>query len=265
MKTTHLVAVLVAIAALALFAADASAMYHPSLGRWLQRDPGPGGMMAAPRVGTAGPAIGGEFIPRDHTAQYRDGMNLYQYVGGSPTRFADPSGLQALLPLALNLDMECGEFSWPTCCKPTALDAIKGAVSLMNDQLKVAEALKALKGKVKTWKEYGEQVTSGANAGGYRSPSFYGAQSQCIRQVIDDNESLLNLSTITDSISLGARILWNWSDQEGQVRASIDTEIARSERLAGTLMRLAKCIMIKCCAPEPKPGTREWRFRLTVS
>ena len=39
--------------------------YHPTLGRWLQRDP----------------------------ASYRDGMSLYQYVGGSPEDYTDPRGL----------------------------------------------------------------------------------------------------------------------------------------------------------------------------
>lgn len=40
-------------------------MYHPQLGRWLQRDP----------------------------AGYVDGLNLYEYVGGNPIGAVDPSGL----------------------------------------------------------------------------------------------------------------------------------------------------------------------------
>jgi len=88
MKTTRLVAVLVGLATISLFAADATAMYHPTMGRFLQRDPGPGASGPA-RVGTAGPAVGGGFIPRD---QYADGMNLYQYVGANPTGWVDPDG-----------------------------------------------------------------------------------------------------------------------------------------------------------------------------
>jgi hypothetical protein len=65
MKRTHLVSVLVGFAAVAVFAADASAMYHPSLGRFMQRDP----------VGYAG------------------GMNLYEYVGTTPMSGLDPYGL----------------------------------------------------------------------------------------------------------------------------------------------------------------------------
>jgi hypothetical protein len=51
--------------AVALLAADASATYHPTLGRWMQRDP-----------------IG-----------YADGMGICEYVGSSPTMARDPHGL----------------------------------------------------------------------------------------------------------------------------------------------------------------------------
>ena len=88
-----LFAVLASFAAVALLATDASAMYHPTVGRFLQRDPGPDGMMAAPRVGTAGAVVGGGFLPRDSTGQYEDGMNLYEYVRGQPPNMVDPSGL----------------------------------------------------------------------------------------------------------------------------------------------------------------------------
>ena len=95
MKTRHLVAVLLGLATLALVATDAAAMYNPALGAFPQRDPGPGGMMAAPAPRIAGgPAMGGGFLPRDAIAQYRDGMNLYQYVGSSPVERRDPSGLR---------------------------------------------------------------------------------------------------------------------------------------------------------------------------
>jgi hypothetical protein len=90
MRTTRLVAAFAGLLALAVCAADASAMYNPSTGTWLQRDPGPGGMMAAaPRLGR-GPAMGGGFMPRD---QYSDGMNLYQYCRAAPLALGDPEGL----------------------------------------------------------------------------------------------------------------------------------------------------------------------------
>ena len=64
MKRTHLIAVLVGLFAVGIFAADAHAMYHPGLGRFLQRDPGPdtGGPM---RLGAAGSGVGGGFAQRD--------------------------------------------------------------------------------------------------------------------------------------------------------------------------------------------------------
>jgi hypothetical protein len=89
MRTTRLVAAFAGLLALAMCAADASAMYNPSTGTWLQRDPGPGGMMPAPRIG-GGPAMGGSFLPRD---QYADGMNLYQYVRSDPIGLSDAAGL----------------------------------------------------------------------------------------------------------------------------------------------------------------------------
>jgi len=59
-----------AIIAVGLLAADASAYYHPTIGRFLTRDPGAG---SAKHVGTDGPAATGRFIPMD---QYADGMDV---------------------------------------------------------------------------------------------------------------------------------------------------------------------------------------------
>lgn len=88
MKHTHLIAVLIGFAAISVFTTNASAYYHPTMGRFISRDPGPGG-------GSAAPVTDSRFIPRDPTGtnQYADGMNLYQYVRSGPTRRMDPSGL----------------------------------------------------------------------------------------------------------------------------------------------------------------------------
>lgn len=92
MKRTHLLAILVSLTVITILTVDASAYYHPTMGRFISRDPGPGG---STRVGTAGPATGSRFIPRDPTGtnQYADGMSLYLYAQGTPTNFRDPKGL----------------------------------------------------------------------------------------------------------------------------------------------------------------------------
>jgi len=92
MRRTHLIAALLCMIALGALAADASAMYHPTMGRFLQRDPGAGHVN---RIGAGGAAQLGGFIPRDPTGsnQYADGMNLYQYVGSNPIGYVDPTGL----------------------------------------------------------------------------------------------------------------------------------------------------------------------------
>jgi len=92
MKRIGTSTVLLGIITVAIFTADASAYYHPTMGRFLQRDPGAGN---ANRIGAGGAAPVSGFIPRDPTGtnQYADGMNLYQYVGSNPAGFADPFGL----------------------------------------------------------------------------------------------------------------------------------------------------------------------------
>jgi hypothetical protein len=90
MKTTRLITLLVGLATIVLISADASAYYHPTMGRFMQRDPGPGASM---RLGTAGPAVVGGFVPRDPANQYADGMSLYQYVASNPVSLKDPFGL----------------------------------------------------------------------------------------------------------------------------------------------------------------------------
>lgn len=100
MKRRYL-SVFTVIAALVAITQSASAMYHPGMGRFMQRDPrgmqvGPSAISGRPLA--AGQAVGARgFIPRDSIStslQYVDGMNLYQYVGSKPTRFLDPTGLR---------------------------------------------------------------------------------------------------------------------------------------------------------------------------
>ncbi len=77
MKSSRPAVLLVALATMTLFAADLSAYYHPSMGRFLSRDP----RDASPaRVSAA-------------AAQYADGMNSYQYVRSRPLRRTDAFGL----------------------------------------------------------------------------------------------------------------------------------------------------------------------------
>lgn len=84
MRGTHIFAILAGFAGFAILAAEASAVYHPTLGRFMQRDPGPEGPVA-PRIGQH--AIGG---------QYADGMDLYQYARGAPVDSTDPWGMEAM-------------------------------------------------------------------------------------------------------------------------------------------------------------------------
>jgi len=69
-KTTRLIAVLAGFAAIAMVAADAQAIYHPRMGRFMQRDP----------------------------AGYRDGMNRFEYVRSNPLVLVDSYGRQASQP-----------------------------------------------------------------------------------------------------------------------------------------------------------------------
>lgn len=90
MKTTRPITVIVALTALAALAADASAYYHPTVGRFISRDPGSGRNSSSPAATT-------HFPPRDPTGsnQYADGMNLYEYVRSNPVGYVDPMGLAA--------------------------------------------------------------------------------------------------------------------------------------------------------------------------
>lgn len=69
-------------------------MYNPEMGRFMQRDPY--GTIISPTVAGVGHRDLGTFIPRESYnphLQYAGGMNLYEYVGSSPTAYVDPSGM----------------------------------------------------------------------------------------------------------------------------------------------------------------------------
>jgi len=85
--------VFVAAFAAVVFTADAMAMYHPGMGRFMQRDPN--GTATSPnRVGRGVLTNGRGFISRN--SQYQDGMSLYQYVRSGPTRYVDYNGEEAV-------------------------------------------------------------------------------------------------------------------------------------------------------------------------
>lgn len=117
MRPTYLIAGLAAAIALGVFVADASAMYDPTTGCFLQRDPALDGDLMRIRSGAplslqpfitrdVGPQYstfqgigkahdGGRYARPRHTAQYADGMDLYQYVRSAPTARQDPIGLSS--------------------------------------------------------------------------------------------------------------------------------------------------------------------------
>jgi len=116
MRNSRLLPVLAAFAAVAVLAADASAMYHPTLGRFLQRDP-----------------IG-----------YADGMGLYEYVGEHPVSGTDPiglrtqdeikqAGLQSLAKLADQAVAKCDQ-----CCCPGDVQGCKDEAKAMAQMIRAA-------------------------------------------------------------------------------------------------------------------------------
>jgi hypothetical protein len=104
-RSTRLFAAFVAVLFCGAIANDALArgrMYHPELGRFMQRDP-LGTALARPMVisaSTARNVSDARFTQRDHAppkaipaVQYADGMNLYQYVRSNPLNRRDANGL----------------------------------------------------------------------------------------------------------------------------------------------------------------------------
>lgn len=98
MKRYCLTGAIMSLVVTFLLVADASAMYNPSTGTFLNRDPGPGAGLAFERIERAPPLPAAAFIPRDASEEYTEGMNLYEYVGSAPTVAIDPMGLARECP-----------------------------------------------------------------------------------------------------------------------------------------------------------------------
>lgn len=105
MKRAQIIVVLVSIAFASILPAKAFAMYNPTLGRFMQRDP-----IAETATGSAsGLGRDGGSVMRDPAIAspsdrggYPDGLNIYQYVRSAPTSFVDPSGE------VCNIAVRCG-------------------------------------------------------------------------------------------------------------------------------------------------------------
>ncbi|HYD02255.1 MAG TPA: polymorphic toxin-type HINT domain-containing protein, partial [Phycisphaerales bacterium] len=69
-------------------------VYHPMLGRFMQKDPNESGLpvIANGAMMAANPAMA-SLLPFDAQGMYGDGMNLYGYLGGNPYVRRDPLGL----------------------------------------------------------------------------------------------------------------------------------------------------------------------------
>jgi len=96
-------------AAVAILTADAAAMYHPTLGRFMQRDPGPESLAAPVRIGSRRPVATRALRGQDAMHQYADGMNAYGYTRGNPIGMVDPLGLQGL-------DLRGNPAGYECCC-----------------------------------------------------------------------------------------------------------------------------------------------------
>lgn len=93
MRKSLIVGVLLACATVLAIPVSAEArnrVYHPTLGRFLQRDP-LGRSAATP---LARDLSSPEYTKRDTTDQYRDGMDLYQYARSNPLILKDAMGLE---------------------------------------------------------------------------------------------------------------------------------------------------------------------------
>jgi hypothetical protein len=87
----HVIVVMVGLLGAAMFAADAHAMYQPSTGRWMQRDPL--GVTVTIRADNRPSYSRGEIRA---IRQYEDGANVYEYTRARPMNLVDAFGLSTL-------------------------------------------------------------------------------------------------------------------------------------------------------------------------
>jgi len=93
MRYFHPLAALLTLAAVALVAPRAAAMYHPATGHFLQRDPGPDGIMAVPRLRGGGLGVEGTFSPEGPTGQHANrGSSRQDELPADRTRYPDEQG-----------------------------------------------------------------------------------------------------------------------------------------------------------------------------
>jgi hypothetical protein len=86
--------ILLAVLASLLFTSNAHAVYHVQTGRFLQADPNASGQPLIYNAGWFhGVAPSVAVIGFDIEERYRDGANLYQYLGSNPLTNSDPLGL----------------------------------------------------------------------------------------------------------------------------------------------------------------------------
>jgi hypothetical protein len=131
MNRVLVVAALAFVAILSVLSADALATYHPTLGRWVSRDPAAledKRQLNVELVLKARQGVSSEhYRPTENDLgalkagiAYDDGPNVYQYVGTSPLKHLDPSGL-ALLRLCCFCTAVAGVPTPPASwCTPAA-------------------------------------------------------------------------------------------------------------------------------------------------
>lgn len=89
--------ILLAVLASFLFTSNAYAVYHVETGRFLQKDPhGTGVPLITDAYWFNGRAPLVNVSGFNHHQQFRDGMNLYQYLRSNPVNRSDPLGLYAI-------------------------------------------------------------------------------------------------------------------------------------------------------------------------
>jgi hypothetical protein len=216
-RCKHFFAVLSGLVAVALLAADASAMYHPTLGRWLQRDP-----------------IG-----------YADGMSLYEYVRSSPCGWRDPSGESLMLDSRGPCAPWFAHFAEIGCC-----DCAREDVEPVIWRFAIASAdmMERAHSGVISWAEAWELVGAGevADAGGNRT-DIYAAYPTCVKQLVDDYEGSWAMFAAT-LFGYGYHALATYGST-GELsfgNAWLAMEAKRSEHMVrGITARLNECERLK--------------------